>query len=135
MSEEQENMGNDMNIPNEEIQQITGTFTEVKSYGWSRQGTNDYSHEQTDIEQIIDRNIQNVEAVWSDGWVEVSPGIETSIDAHQHRHVRIHRSACPVRIQFRNWYEYVSYDYAEHCSSWSREYILRFECNENTIQT
>ena len=93
----------------ERIHQVEDDFAEAVSWSYlDRQGTNDYSGHGTEIERILDREGQTVEAVWNSTWTEIVPGIGTRREAER-RCVQIFRQACPVRILFRSWIEYVSY--------------------------
>lgn len=109
----------------EEVIRISNNFAEARSHYWHSEGTNDYKNSAIHIEKIVDRKGQVVGAVWQDDWTEVSPGIETRKE--KGHHVRIHRHACPVRIQFQRWYEYVSYDDSAYSFSESANYWVRYE--------
>ena len=67
-----------------------------------------------------------MEGVWMDAWQEVSPGIKTRIEKGTCQ-VKIYRSTCPVRVLYHDFYEYISYDHYEHCSSSSNFYWVRYE--------
>ena len=108
---------------------ITPDSAEAQEYSWHREGRNDYKNEGFQIVRIKDRKRRSVKPVWSEEWTEISPGIESRAEPGQ-RCVRIFKRACPVRVLFRHWFEYVSYTDSSHCSSWSRHYWVKYKAGK-----
>lgn len=115
--------------PQDDVVKVTGDYAETSAHYWHREGTNDYKNEGFEIEAVEDREGQEHEPRWGEDPIELFPGVSTRKD-RDGRHLRIARSACPVRVRKRQWYEYVSYDWYEHNYSTSRVYWIRFESGE-----
>jgi len=113
----------------ETIHIVSDDFVEVKGFSSGSRGTNDYHNQGLDIDKIVDSGGRDVTLTWNDDWVAVSPGIETC--RGKRYSARIHRSACPVRIRFADWYEYVSYDDYAHNSSWRHYFWVRYEAESS----
>jgi len=110
----------------------------LEVYTRYRGKTNGYFIDRTSILSILDKFGQVIEGRWEHDWIEVVPGIETrcgnlvqrqSIADRNHESamtacVRIHRHACPVRIEFRNTMEYTDYDDYRYSTSESVEYWI-----------
>ncbi len=123
------------------IVKITGEYVEVEQEIPCRGKTGGYFRRETVIVQILDKNNQEVYALWKMDRRESAPGIEihawcegTDFDIGSHRHethiakrVRIHRAACPVRILFFSTDEYIDYDDSEFSSSHNRVYCVQYE--------
>ena len=105
---------------------VGAPFVDVETWGWHSSGTNDYKNEYTSVVSVVDRDGTEHEPRWTDEPLELFVGVET-FTRDRRRCVRIHRSALPVRVLFRHYYEYVSYDDWEHNSSWTRHYWVRYE--------
>jgi hypothetical protein len=104
---------------------LTTATVEVTSRVWYHGGSNDRSVDRLDILSIEDRTGAVHQPVWQDQPHVLFPGVETLRDGRRNR-VRIAREACPVRLLFRERYEYDSYTDSEHCSSYQREYWVRY---------
>ena len=117
-----------MKEENESVQIIDEKFVDVTGLYYGGRGSHDYSRKGIDIDTVIDSTGHEVKMVWKDQWNPVAPGIETGV-VNGTRTVRIHREVCPVRVRFREYWEYVSYDYSEHNSNWETFYWLRYESN------
>ena len=70
-----------------------------------RAGTNDYTNRGIDIAEIVDRTGGRHEGTWGNVAREISPGIDTYVQAKQ-RCLRFRRTACPVRVRFHEWIGY-----------------------------
>ena len=116
---------NSKDYPEETVSFKSECF-QLESHIFYRGGTNDYSKDGTSIHKIVNNKGIVVEGVWMDAWQEISPGIKTRIEKGNCQ-VRIYRSACPVRVLYHDFYEYISYDHYEHCSSSSNFYWIRYE--------
>ncbi len=114
----------------EDVKIIEADFIDVTGMYYGRNGSNKYTRRGIEIDTIVDSNGNKVKIVWQDEWVEVAFGIESG-NVNNVRTIRIHREACPVRVRFRHYEEYVSYDYSEHNSSWKTFYWARYEHKEN----
>ncbi len=106
---------------------IEGADAVIRREFRGRGGSNDYTLEWTSVESIVDREGKVLAGVWGGDWTDIARGIETRQVRHKSPEVRIHRSACPVRMCMIDWYEYNSYTDPEHCSSSHRTYWLRVE--------
>lgn len=104
---------------------LSSDVIEVRSLAWHHQGTNDYTNLRTDIEAIIDQENRTLTPVWSPEWTTVAEGVETRDDGRSHV-VRISAAACPVRVRFCDYHEYVSYTHREHCSNFTSCYWVRY---------
>lgn len=111
----------------EEVVRLTSESTERQSYYFHRKGSHDYSTDRIEIDKIVDREGRPVEGVWNDQWTEIAQGIETRLN-NGLCSIRIHRKACPVRVRYWHFFEYVSYDDPEYCKSDSHHSWKRFEC-------
>jgi hypothetical protein len=109
----------------ERIVVVYGDHAEATACYWHTEGRNDYKENGFEIEAVVDRYGTEHEPRWSDEPAELFPGVSTYRN-RQGRHLRIERSACPVRVRMREWFQYVSYDWAEHNSSWSTPYWVRY---------
>ncbi len=116
-------------LPETRVVMISGEYAEETACYWHREGTNDYKNEGFEIEVLIDRDGSEHQPRWGDDPIQLIPGV-TAWKDQQGRHLRIERSACPVRVKMCEWYEYVSYDSADHNSSWRRPYWVRYEAAE-----
>lgn len=99
--------------------------------------TGGYWRDSVWVERILDSGGREVEPQWRSRWTGVAPGISTRgmSGSYRGRHeeiapkqaVRIDRSACPVRIDYRRTDEYEDYEdsrYASHREeSWQVEYV------------
>jgi hypothetical protein len=113
-------------VESEEVQVVLVPFVDIETSGWHSSGTNDYKNEYTDIVSIVDRDGTEHEPRWTDEPLELFVGVE-AFTRDRRRCVRIHRSALPVRVRFRHYFEYVSYDDSERNSSWTRHFWVRYE--------
>ena len=104
---------------------LSGEFAEIRSWYHHHEGSNDYTNSRTDIVAIEGREGRALQPVWGSDWSSVADGVETR-DDNGIRRVRIAASACPVRVRFSDFHEYVSYTDAEHCSSSIRHYVVRY---------
>lgn len=127
------------NIPSQdwqegfEIHKTTDDVVEVTSSSYYHQRSNSYSRDEISIEAIVDHHGQTVEAIWEDDWTEITPGIETrsvSTSYPPQQCVRIARWACPVRVLFSRWSEYVDYGYT-HSSSHRDSYWVHYEADSS----
>ena len=100
----------------ETVSVVRRDVVEVWSSFHHHEGTNDYTNSGTEIVEIVNRNGESFEPVWKSDWTTLADGVETRDDGRT-RCLRIRASACPVRVHFRNFYEYVSYTDSEHSSS------------------
>src|SRR5688572_19629527 len=100
----------------ESVSVVIRDFVEVCGRHHHHEGTNDYSNSGTEIVEVVNRNGESFEPVWKSDWTMLTDGVETRDDGRA-RCLRILATACPVRVRFRNFYEYVSYTDSEHCSS------------------
>lgn len=110
----------------ESVQKLGSEFLEVPSRAWHNEGSNDYKNTYIDIVKIVDREGKEHDPVWGEEPVEVIPGVTTRKEDRGHL-VRIARGACPLRVLFREYFEYVSYDSWEHNSSWTSYWWIRYE--------
>jgi hypothetical protein len=115
--------------PKEEIIAVKGPFVEIGETFHHHDGSNDYNRSWTDFDEVRDSGDQKVEVVGGDDWMEVAPGIESRGGWHSRR-LRIHRNACPVRVKWTSFYEYVSWTDYEHNHSGFRDYWVRYEAGE-----
>ncbi|MFH2057640.1 MAG: hypothetical protein ABIJ59_01925 [Pseudomonadota bacterium] len=115
-----------MDKENENVKDISDYFIDITGMYYGKNGSNDYSRRGIEIDTIIDNLGNAVKKIWEDEWTQIAPGIETAT-VKGVRTVRIYREACPVRVRFRHYSEYVSYDYHEHNSSWEQFYWVRYE--------
>jgi hypothetical protein len=104
---------------------LSGESVEIHSWFHHHEGSNDYTNSRTDIVAIEDREGRTLAPVWAPQWTSIAAGVETRDDGSTHR-VRIAASACPIRVRFSDFHEYVSYTDSEHCSSSIRHYIVRY---------
>ena len=111
----------------EEVVFLKEEFIKLTPFYHHHEGTNDYSNSRIDIHEVVDKAGQIVEPVLAETWTEVSPGIETC-KMNENLHVKIYKYACPVRILFREFYEYISYDNYEHCCQHARFYWVLYKC-------
>ncbi len=105
---------------------MTDEVVVVRSNYWHREGSNDYTNRGLDIAEIVDRAGRSHEGTWDDVATEISPGIETYIQGKQ-RCLRLGRAACPIRVRFREWMEYVAYDNSRNNDRWDKYYWVRYE--------
>lgn len=124
-----------------EIVKVRDKHIEVMEEVYYHGRTGGYQRNEIVIVRILDKNNQEVKALWEKDWREIAPGIETREwhegttleigsrrqEAHYTKRVRIHRKACPVRIRFLSTDEYNDYDYSEFSSSHSRAYWVQYE--------
>jgi hypothetical protein len=110
----------------ESVKKIAEGFVDVTGMYFGRRGSNDYSNRGIDINKVIDALGNEVKLVWKDEWTPIAPGIETG-RANNKRTLRIHYEACPVRVRFRHYSEYVSYDSGDHNSYWEMFFWERYE--------
>lgn len=108
---------------------VRAAAVEIQSSRRHSRGTNDYKNRYLDIVANMDRGGTHYEPRWADEPLELFDGVETFTKDHQ-RCVRIQRSSCPVRVRFREFFEYVSCDPWEHNSSSTRHGWGRCEADE-----
>jgi hypothetical protein len=113
----------------ETIQTIHSSFLDVTGMYYGRSGSNDYSRRGIEIDAIEDSRGKALSLIWNDGMTAIGPGIESGI-MDGVRTIRIHQQACPVRVRFRHYSEYVSYDWPDHNSSWQAFYWIRYESSQ-----
>jgi hypothetical protein len=104
---------------------LSSDVIEMRSLAWCHEGTNDYTSLRTDIEAIVDRENRALTPVWERAWTTVAEGVDTRHDGRS-RVVRIAAAACPVRVRFCDYHEYVSYTHREHCSKCTSCYWVRY---------
>jgi hypothetical protein len=104
---------------------VSGDHAEATACYWHIEGRNDYKENGFEIEAVVDRDGTEHEARWGDEPMQLFPGV-TTYRTREGRHVRIARAACPVRVRMCEWFQYVSYDWADHNSSWSKRYWVDY---------
>ncbi len=110
----------------ESVRRVESESVEETSLSWHHEGRNDYKNTYIDIEKIVDGDGNEYDPVWEEQPTEIFPGVVTRKKEHG-THVRIGREACPVRVLFREYFEYVSYDNWEHNSSSTTYWWVRYE--------
>ena len=110
----------------EKVKIIKTESIDVTGMYHGRNGTNDYSRRGLEICTIFDNMNKEIEIVWKEEWTMIAPGI-LSATVNGAKTIKIHAETCPVRIQFREYDEYVSYDCSDHNSFWQRYYWIRYE--------
>jgi hypothetical protein len=125
----------------EQVIEVKEPFVTLEATRAFRGKTAGYWREQTTILRILDRAGRQVAPVWETEWRESAPGIETRAASEVSRTragdtpyetvvdecVRIHRHACPVRVQFQHQDEYIDYDDCDASSSFVELYWVRCE--------
>jgi hypothetical protein len=109
----------------ESVSVVTGDVVEVQSSFFHHEGTNDYTNTKIEVVEIVDRDGRSLQPVWPAEWTALADGVETRGD-HKTRSVRIFARACPVRVRFLNYREYVSYTDEEHSSSSTSHAWVRY---------
>ena len=104
----------------EELRTVSGEFTELESYRYYWEGSDDYSKSAMSIAEIVTRAGQRLALDWSDEWSTVADGILVR-RTQGTQQVRILASACPVLVLESSWREYVSWSDREVCSNSSSE--------------
>ena len=112
----------------ESVHEVTTEYVETRSRVWHHEGTNDYRNTIIRIEELEDREGKECDLIWNEEPTEVCPGVTTWSEGHGAR-MRINREACPVRVLFREYFEYVSYTDSEHNSSWTTYFWVRYEAS------
>jgi hypothetical protein len=115
--------------PTEEDRRMTGDSIELESARYHRNGSNDYSNWGTTIVEVVDRNGVSHTLGSHQDWHELAPGITARADGRGVR-VRIARAACPVRVRYQSFNEYVSWDNYEHNSYWTTNHWVRYLAGE-----
>jgi hypothetical protein len=110
----------------ERVERLTGETVELHSHTYYRGGSNDYTKWGTAIRDVVDRTGRTLKTGFSSEWAELAPGIEARYDGGGVQ-LRIHRSACPVRVRYVSFNEYTSYTDSEHSSHSSSDYWVRYE--------
>lgn len=104
---------------------LSSDLIELRSLSWHHEGTNDHTSLRTEIEAIVDRENRTLTPVWERAWTMVAEGVQTRHDGRSCV-VRIAATACPVRLRFCDYHEYVSYTHREHCSKCTACYWVRY---------
>ena len=105
----------------ERTEVLRSDLCDVTTYSHGRSGTNDHSRSGLEVREIQGCDGNTHRPIWRKDWREVVPGVETRRD-HRHGQVRIHRSACPVRILFHQWSEYGTHGRHRPASQSSKSY-------------
>ncbi|MEI7845641.1 MAG: hypothetical protein WCK35_07545 [Chloroflexota bacterium] len=128
-------------MPSTDIRSISvvGDLEEIEC-GIDYRGKEDgYHRDETLIMKIVNKDEKAVIGIWEKEWQEIAPGIKTRREeggtrAGKREHargqvIRVYRSACPVQVQLRHMYRYVSYD--DEGSSSSYDEWIRFEAADS----
>lgn len=115
-----------MQAEEESVRYIESEVYEWEGSYYAHSGSNDYSRDVTDVFQIVDSSGVAHGASGGSSWNEVCQGVEMRSEGLQ-VFMRITRSACPVRVRFRHWTEYASYDGRGHSEQSTRFYWVRYE--------
>lgn len=110
----------------EHVQRVDSEFYERSTYYFGRSGSNDYSKDVLEIVEVVDSSGQSHRGAWTEDWTELGPGILTRKDGTGGV-LRVHRSACPVRVLFHKWSEHGSWDGDGPSGQTSERYWTRFE--------
>ena len=110
------------------VEHVSVEVIELQSSTRYRNGTNDYSSETRKIVLIVDREGTRHDGIWEQDWGTLSAGIATRQSA-QGQQLSIKRSACPVRVLYHTFREYVSYDFQSHCQQSSEDYWVKYVSN------
>jgi hypothetical protein len=97
------------------------SFSTVSIWSWVTfkttrehfEGTHDYTKMGTSVVEIVDRSGRSLTPVWNRRWTGIAEGIRTRSTSRRNC-LRIFVVACPVRVRFRHYSEYVSYDDYEY---------------------
>lgn len=110
----------------EHVKRVDSEFCETATYYFGRSGSNDFSKDVLEVEKIVDSSGESHRGTWTADWTEVCPGIQTRKKGSEGV-LRIHRSACPVRVLFHKWSEHGSYDGHGPSGQKSERYWTRYE--------
>jgi len=111
------------------VEHVSVEVIKLHSSSHHRKGTNDYSSETRKIVAIVDREGTRHDGTWKQDWATLSAGIATRQTA-QGQQLNIKRSACPVRVLYHAFSEYVSYDCQNHCQQSSKDYWIMYLSDE-----
>ena len=114
----------------ESVSYVSSEIIDLPSHTRHRNGTNDYSTESTSVITIVDRVGIRHEGIWEQNWSTLSTGVfSRQVDGVQQ--LKIEHDVFPVRVLYRAFREYVSYDFQSHCQQSSEYYWVKYIFDED----